>query len=101
MENKYKELANGDGRFMQTVLFTYNYGNFYVSTAYRADGEFFETFAWSLDDNFKRDKLVGDATRGSDNTIIAMRQHNEICESLMKTGTYEYDNNNDVHIPLI
>lgn len=87
-----------DGKVMQTFLFT-AYGNFYVSTAYREDYNYFETFGWKLDkDNQKIAGTLMDATRGSSSRKVGIEQHYEVCNSLQKDGTYSYDNRNDVLI---
>ena len=88
-----------NGKRIQSYIFTAG-KTFFVSTAYRDDEGFFETFAWEVNDKYEKGDWVADGTRGSNNITVAIKQHEEVCRALLLYGKYEYDNTNDCKIKL-
>ena len=81
-------------KFTQTYVYRDNGDKFFVSTGYRQssaelnpDGWYFETFAWELDDNNKRTKMIADNS-GAILEERALGQHYEVVRQLHETGEF-------------
>lgn len=77
-----------------STTLTTDYGRFNVSTAYRRssamlnlDDWYYETFAWNLDEENKRGKIIADNS-GAMDIEGALEQHNEVCRQLIKNGEF-------------
>ena len=84
---------NTSTKFLQSYLYTKEFGNFFVSTCYRESsccecGWYYETFAWRLDkDKHRTDWVVEFA--GVDSKDIAFDDHIEICRQLELKGEFK------------
>lgn len=83
---------NTSKKLIQSYVFT-DYGKFFVSTIHRESscpmcGWFYETFAYTLDENNKSKDWVADNS-GATSRIGALDQHNEVCEQLINKGEYK------------
>ena len=90
-----REEPNTSKKFLQSYLYTKEFGNFFVSTCYRkssADldlfGWYYETFAWRLDKDNHRTDWVADNS-GSISVSRAFEQHIEVCRQLELKGDFK------------
>jgi len=85
-------------KFLQSYLFTDDFGKFFVSTCYRQSSNdpfvwFYETFAWKLDkDNHSTDWVADNS--GAGEVEWAFDQHIEVVRQLERTGKFEEVNKN-------
>lgn len=85
---------NTSKKFLQSYLFTSEYGNFFISTCYRRSSVlndpswYYETFAWQLDKDRHRTDWVADNS-GSISPGRAFKQHIEICRQLELKGEFK------------
>lgn len=80
-------------KFLQSTVYT-DFGNFFVSTIYRRSsafdgGWFYETFAWKLDVEGKREKSIVADNSGGTFGRKAINQHMEVVHQLYETGKFE------------
>jgi len=80
-------------KFYQSYLYS-QFGNFFISTACRQSsaiygGWYYETFAWKIDkDNKREDGIIADNS-GALTEEGAIRQHNQVVEQLLLKGQFE------------
>lgn len=84
-----------DKKFLQSTIYT-KFGDFFVSTIYRRSsaidgGWFYETFAWKLDKEGKREQNIIADNSGAISSGNAIRQHSEVLTSLDYKGSFELD----------
>ena len=85
--------SNISKKFLQSYLYTDEFGKFFVSTCYRrSSGDpfvwFYETFAWKLDKDNHRTDWVADNS-GATSQGGAYDQHIEIVRQLELKGEFK------------
>jgi hypothetical protein len=85
-----KELSK---KFYQSYLYS-QFGIFFISTAYRRSsaidlGWYYETFAWEIDKDNKREGGIIADNSGALTEEGAIRQHNQVVEQLLLKGQFE------------
>lgn len=96
-----REEPNTSTKFLQSYLYTKEFGNFFVSTIHRKSscdrdpfGWYYETIAWKLDKDKHRTDMVAQ-TGGLDSKSIAFQDHIEICRQLELKGEYKEEEENE------
>ena len=87
---------NTSEKFIQSYVYTKQYGKFFVSTCHRMSSVqmdpapwFYETFAWKLkEDNHREQKIIADNS-GAGTPDGAFNQHIEVCRQLELKGEFK------------
>jgi hypothetical protein len=81
-------------KFLQSYVFTTDFGSFFVSTCYRQSSAmiesapwYYETFAWRLNGEERTDWVADHS--GARYEEEAYQQHIEVCRQLHKSGKFE------------
>lgn len=90
-----REEYNASTKFLQSYLYTKEFGNFFVSTCYRQSSVmidpppwYYETYAWKLDKDRHRTDMVVEFA-GTNDKEWAFQNHIEICRQLELKGEYK------------
>lgn len=96
-----REEPNASTKFLQSYLYTKEFGNFFVSTIHRKSssdrdpfGWYYETLVWKLDKDNHRTDMVVQAGR-IEGKSIAFQDHIEICEQLELKGEYKEEEDDE------
>ncbi len=96
-----REEPNTSTKFLQSYLYTKEFGNFFVSTCRRKSssdrdplGWYYETFAWKLDKDNHRTDWVAECG-GLDSKDIAFSEHIEVCRQLELKGEYKEEEDDE------
>ena len=87
-----------DKKFLQSYLYTEQFGNFFISTCYRRssallayDSWYYETFAWKLKENNEREKGIIADNSGAISQEGAYKQHLEVIRQLELSGEFQLE----------
>ncbi len=87
-------------QFTKSYVYRDNGDKFFVSTGYRessamlSDSWYFETFAWTLDENNKRINWIADFS-GASSEEKALEQHFEVVRQLHEKGSFNEETEQD------